>query len=120
MPHVSNRLVHSQGFHELQKLLGVLQRKNQKCWDVQESYEESSLSLNDDDGDNNNNNNNNNMIQTRQYVYRIMFSTLGECNIYFSNVALQVVYSTRLDFCPLHPPWNVQEESFNGTLNLLS
>jgi len=72
-----------------------------------------SLSLDDDDDDDD-------MIQTRQYVHRIMFSTLGECNTYFRNVVLQVVYPTRLDFCPLHPPWNVQEASFNGILNLLS
>jgi len=73
-------------------------------------YDQFSLSLSlsvDDDDDNN-------MIQTRQYVHRIMFSTLGEGNIYFRNLVLQVVFPTRLNFRPLHPLWNVQEASFNG------
>ena len=57
------------------------------------------------------------MMNTRQYVHRMTFSTLGECNIYFRNVVLQVVHQACLDFCPSHPPRNMQEASFNDHFN---
>jgi hypothetical protein len=60
-------------------------------------------------------------MKTRQYGHPMTFTTLGECNIYFRNVVLQVAYPARLDFCPPEPPRNVLEGSFNNYfLTLLS